>query len=452
MIQKNALINEFSQKASENKAAYFIGAGISIPYGLPNFENLIRELAKGRIDLTIKSNHNFPEIAQYILNASSQDKSLILKQIQSRFTITYDNTKSTYLDFIAKSNVSTIWTTNFDTLIEQSLDSCGKRYVSKNTDTDFKKEFETTNSSEVLKIHGDIYNNDIVIAKNDYEDFNLTHPVTIRRLEQDLLTKSLLFIGYSYKDPNIQSIINNVRQLTEGKSKNRHYMILSPEKKKNNKKLQELWIQDLERYGIHVYLLEKGFTELAEILEKICLKSKGKSVFVTGSHYDTSNKTAKKLGKQLHKIDNLILNYGQSEGIGKTVCSSYAQKCIKSAEQLPSHIRIFANPYSFCDKWDNQDALLGQLTAFREELLSKTQIMVVFPGKKGTLAEVQIGLKKGVVIVPVFYNDDEFKTEILKYPEILSTLEKHAKFYVKKLLKNSVGVDDIILCLESILK
>lgn len=38
MIQKNALINEFSQKASENKAAYFIGAGISIPYGLPNFE------------------------------------------------------------------------------------------------------------------------------------------------------------------------------------------------------------------------------------------------------------------------------------------------------------------------------------------------------------------------------------------------------------------------------
>lgn len=82
MIQKAELINEFSQRAAENKAAYFIGAGISIPYGLPDFENLIRELAKGRIDLKIKPNHNFPEIAQYILNASSHDKSPILKQIQ----------------------------------------------------------------------------------------------------------------------------------------------------------------------------------------------------------------------------------------------------------------------------------------------------------------------------------------------------------------------------------
>ena len=45
MIQKAELINEFSQRAAENKAAYFIGAGISIPYGLPDFENLIRELA-----------------------------------------------------------------------------------------------------------------------------------------------------------------------------------------------------------------------------------------------------------------------------------------------------------------------------------------------------------------------------------------------------------------------
>ena len=31
MIQKAELINEFSQRAAENKAAYFIGAGISIP-------------------------------------------------------------------------------------------------------------------------------------------------------------------------------------------------------------------------------------------------------------------------------------------------------------------------------------------------------------------------------------------------------------------------------------
>ena len=59
-------------------------------------------------------------------------------------------------------------------------------------------------------------------------------------------------------------------------------------------------------------------------------------------------------------------------------------------------------------------------------------------------------MKKGVIIVPVFYEDDDFKAEILKFPEITATLEKYANFYLEKLLKNSVGVDDIILCLESI--
>ena len=174
MIQKAELINEFSQRAAENKAAYFIGAGISIPYGLPDFENLIRELAKGRIDLKIKPNHNFPEIAQYILNASSHDKSPILKQIQCRFNIPYNKNKSTYLDSIAKSNVSTIWTTNFDTLIEQSLEYSGKKYISKNTDFDFKKEFETP------------------IVKNDDESAmtrlqKMVSPFILRRLKEDVL-------------------------------------------------------------------------------------------------------------------------------------------------------------------------------------------------------------------------------------------------------------------------
>ncbi len=121
-------------------------------------------------------------------------------------------------------------------------------------------------------------------------------------------------------------------------------MILSPEKKKNSQKLQKLWIQDLERYGIHVYLLENGFPELAEMLEKICLKSKGKSVFVTGSHYDASNEMAKKLGKKLHKIDDLILNYGHSDGIGKTCLQQLCAKMCKIFRTITCTYPYFCKP------------------------------------------------------------------------------------------------------------
>ena len=43
MINKEELINEYSQMAYKGEAALFVGAGISIPYGLPDFQGLIKE-------------------------------------------------------------------------------------------------------------------------------------------------------------------------------------------------------------------------------------------------------------------------------------------------------------------------------------------------------------------------------------------------------------------------
>lgn len=453
MIDRKIMIEEFSKKAQLNKAAFFIGAGISVPYGLPDFYQLIREMAEGKIDLDIETRHNYPEIAQYILNACANDKTKILQEIRARFNIKYDKKLSTYLDSISKSTITTIWTTNYDTLIEQSLDDCEKKYITKNKDEIFQREFENYGKTEVLKIHGDINSNDVIITKNDYEDFNISHKVTIRRLENDLMTKSLLFIGYSYTDANIQNIVNNVRQLTEGKADNNHYMILSKAEKGNDAKLQKLWIRDLERYGIQVYILEDGFNELKDILKQISLKSKGNSVFVTGSHYDNNNIVAKGLGKRLCEIKDLQFKYGQSEGISKTVCNQYARTCISQGLPLANRIQVYPNPYSFCKDWDNRNFLLEELKELRSELISKTQVMIAFPGGKGTMAEIKIGLKKGTIIVPVFQNGrDDFKEEILKKTEILNLLQEIDAEYFDKLMKNKIKADDIINCLKKIFK
>lgn len=137
MISKEELICDFSKKAESGHAAFFIGAGISVPYGLPNFQKLIDNLAEGVIDLEITSNQNYPEIAQFILNEQGNKEQIILK-IQDEFNITYNEKKSSYLRSIAQSNVSTIWTTNYDLLIEQSLASCEKKCCVKNEDEQFK--------------------------------------------------------------------------------------------------------------------------------------------------------------------------------------------------------------------------------------------------------------------------------------------------------------------------
>lgn len=451
MIDKKTMIDEFSKKAECNRAALFIGAGLSVPYGLPDFYQLIKELAINSIDLEVKQEHNYPEIAQYVLNSHTNDKAIIIDAIKDKFNITYNERKSTYLDSIAKSTIDTIWTTNYDTLIEQCFETCEKRVVVKNKDMDFQREFQHQGAIEILKIHGDINSDDVVITKNDYEDFYINYKVAIKRLEQDLLTKSILFIGYSYKDPNIQSIVNNVRQLTDGKSKNKHYMILSRERKKNDQKLQQLWIKDLERYGIQVYILEHGFDELENIIKTISLRSKGKSIFITGSHYDKDNVIAKDFGKRLYEIDGLVLNYGAAKGIAETVCNQYAQECISHKVTLKDKICVYPNPYSFCKDWDNKDFLLDELKALRSTLINETQIIVAFPGGKGTIAEIDIGLKNGSIVIPVFdKKNDEFKENVLKRNEIIETLKNIDCGYVKKLMKDDIKTSDIIGCIQRI--
>lgn len=353
---------------------------------------------------------------------------------------------------IANSSISTIWTTNFDKLIEQSISFSGRNYDVRNEEEHFKY-YSSRNNVEILKIHGDIISSDIVITQSDYEDFNINHRIAISRLEKDLLSKSFLFIGYSYKDLNIKTIVNTVKQLLNSKFVYKHYMILEQPKDTNESKLQKLWIKDMERYGIYVYEYQYGnYKELESILAKVSKKSKGRSVFVTGSHLNNHNTIAAEVGRELFHINNLILKYGHSKGIGSIVCNNFVQKCISNNVDIGKRIEIYANPYSFCDDWDNKDFLLGALEEMRKDILENVQILIAFPGGKGTKLEIEMALKRGVVVIPVMgERDKEFKEYIFKNLQLIEQLRQYSVEYINKLECNQVKVADIINCVRVIL-
>lgn len=71
---------------------------------------------------------------------------------------------------------------------------------------------------EIIKMHGCISRsdwNEIVITQEDYDDFSINKPAISQRLSEDLINKSFLFIGYSYRDPNIRNIMINARRLSK---------------------------------------------------------------------------------------------------------------------------------------------------------------------------------------------------------------------------------------------
>ena len=101
---------------------------------------------------------------------------------------------------------------------------------------------------------------------------------------------------------------------------------------------------------------------------------------------------------------NLILIDGQSEGIMRTIVSSFTTFCIKEKIDYQNKIKYFPNPYAANPKFANESSLLPQLKNFRKPLMKATQVVIAFDGGMGTCAEIKVALEMGCVVIPFFKN------------------------------------------------
>ena len=102
---------------------------------------------------------------------------------------------------LARLPIGTYWTTNYDKLIEQSLELNGKIADVKYT----KKQLAFTKPKReviVYKMHGDIdHPDDAILTKDDYESYHIKMDQYISALSGDLVSKTFIFIGFSFTDP-----------------------------------------------------------------------------------------------------------------------------------------------------------------------------------------------------------------------------------------------------------
>src|SRR5699024_5552765 len=104
-----------------------------------------------------------------------------------------------------------------------------------------------------------------VLTKDDYEGYDLKRQLFSTALRGDLVTKTFLFIGFSFDDPNLSYILSRIRILLEENSRN-HYCFMkeidpndysSDAEFQYAKIKQELKIKDLKRYKIIVLLVNE---------------------------------------------------------------------------------------------------------------------------------------------------------------------------------------------------
>ncbi|MGT2762519.1 SIR2 family protein [Streptococcus intermedius] len=411
-VSKKDLIREIEKAIKSDELGAFIGAGLSIPAGFCSWKELLREPAE-EIGLDVEKESDLVNLAQYYSN--SKKRTSIDDLIKSQFSQLVKPTENHKL--LSQLPISTFWTTNYDKLIEKALENNMKKPYVKTKD----EQLRGTNynfDAIVYKLHGDVETpEDAVITRSDYEEFGYNKRKLFREvLEGDLLTKTFLFLGFSFEDPNFNYVIGRLRVLLDEKNTRKHYCIMkrvqdTVENSEYEKAKQELQIEDLNRYGIFTCLVN-DYNEITEILSTLVDRYRRKTVFISGSAYcypgysrETAQTFIHKLSFELSKNGYRIVN-GYGKGVGEFVLNGVADYCLTHNSKINDFLTLMPFPQNSSLGID-LDTLYKEN---REQMIENCGIAIFVFGNKeteniasGVLDEYELSKEHGLACLPIEY-------------------------------------------------
>jgi hypothetical protein len=219
--EKQRLINELAKELEENNLAIFAGAGLSAPAGFVNWSQLLKPIAE-ELDLDVEKETDLVALAQYHCNTNQANRGKLNQLLIDEFAKNANPTQNHKI--LARLPISTYWTTNYDKLIENSLTSAGKIPDTKhqNPQLNYTK---PNRDAIVYKMHGDIDRPDeAILTKDDYESYHVKMQPFLNALSGDLISKTFLFLGFSFTDPNLDYILSRVR-IAHSKNQRQHFCI-----------------------------------------------------------------------------------------------------------------------------------------------------------------------------------------------------------------------------------
>jgi len=421
-----AFIKDFIESLEDRRAGIFAGAGLSVGAGYVDWKGLLEDIAK-EIGLDIKREDDLLAIAQYHYN-ENRGRNKLNRKILNIFTEEVDETENHRI--LARLPISTFWTTNYDNLIENALEK-------NNMIVDVKHQKEQLPTSKfkrdavVYKMHGDAdHPADAIITRDDYEKYFRTHEPFINALQGDLITKTFLFIGFSFNDPNLEYALSRVR-LNFGENSSHHYCFIRSVDKKDflddegiiqqadyeyQKRKQELRINDLREYHINPVMLG-SYQEITEILKEIERRFRMRSIFISGSAEEYGELGKERAVKLIHRLSGKIVAKqfrivnGFGWGVGSAVINGALEEIYRKPKKH-SEDQLVLKPFP---QFATGDKELGELwQEYRERMISLTGIAIFMFGNKkdpedenkivpagGVRKEFEIALSHGCLPIPI---------------------------------------------------
>jgi hypothetical protein len=194
------------------KCLPFVGAGFSLnarispDKQMPDWAMLTRYLA----EMThVSVDLGGPKVASAFEKKFGRVQ--LIEAIRKALNIGYIKPGEAHKSFVDLP-FDTIYTTNFDLLLEDAFTNIHKPFRSLVGDKQISFHGGPFDIN-IIKMHGDLRHEEyIVMTYDDFEEYLNNYPVIATHLSASLITRTPLFIGYSFSDPDFQNIRRVIKE------------------------------------------------------------------------------------------------------------------------------------------------------------------------------------------------------------------------------------------------
>ncbi len=468
-VSSGDFLDQYQKAIDEGVAAVFVGAGLSVPAGFVDWKELLRDIAK-ELDLDVDEETDLIAVAQYHFN-HVRSRGRINQKLIDEYTKDATPTENHHL--LASLPIQTVWTTNYDHLLEDAFGNAHKRIDKKET----QEHLALTKPKRdvvIYKMHGDAdHPDEAVLTKADYERYDDSRHLFSAQLRGDLLSKTMLFLGYGFNDPNVHYILARIRSLI-GDNVRQHYWITRDATKNlkataRDKKLQRHRVEDLKTYGIRTILVD-DYADITNILRELNKRVHRKNVFVSGSAYDYSPLGQARALSLLRQLGTAMIDAGFNlvSGMGLGVGDAIAMGAIEAVyrkEHCYLDERTLLRPFPQMEPDKAKREVIWR--RYREEMLGRSGSMVIVFGNtndgtgaaipaNGVLEELAIAREHGVYPIPIGLTGhvahDVSRDVLTKLEDFYGPLAVAVKPHIEILAQSHSNDDAIISAVIAILK
>ena len=417
-MQIARFIDEYFKELEAGNAAVFAGAGLSVPAGYVDWRELLRPLAE-ELGLNIDLESDLVAVAQFHVNENGNNRHRLHQAVIE--ALSADNPPTENHRLLARLPIATWWTTNYDKLIETALKDAGnivdvKSAVPQLANTRPRRD------AVVYKMHGDVDRPmEAVATRDDYERYHKERGAFINALSGDIVSKTFLFLGFSFTDPNLEHVLSRVR-ITFENNQRRHYAIFRKRKKLSTesdelfeqaKIRQALVLQDLKRFNIRAVLIDE-YSEITDILRELELRFRRQTVFVSSAAAVFEPWGEEAVTNFMRALGSALISAGVrvSTGLGLGVGNALLTGAIEQImRERNMHIEdaLVVRPFPHAIRDPEERAVIWE--KYRQEIIGMSGIAIFLFGNKrvgskiepsaGMRREFEIAKNRNLVVLPI---------------------------------------------------